>query len=125
MRLRMLSGRPRQLQILVVSLVVLVLGIATGLGRASRPTAPLETEAAAAVSTGSDEFIDVPPSPVTTTPPPTAPAETPTTAPPAPPDDAARVAEAAPPAPAVAPPVEVAAPKPIIPLGKGMWLYQL
>lgn len=126
MRLRMLSGRPRHLHVLVVSLVVLVLGIATGIGRASRPTTPLETEAAASVSTGSDEFVDVPPNPVTTTPPATAAAEPPATTPPAP-ADAARVAEAVPPAPApaVAPPAEVAAPKPIIPLGKGMWLYQL
>ena len=126
MPFRMLSGRPRQLQILIVSLVVLVLGIATGLGRASRPAAPLETEAAAAVSTGSDEFIDVPPSPVTTTSPATAPAEPPATTPPAP-ADAARAAEAI--TPAAAPPAEVAAPpaapKPIVPLGKGMWLYQL
>ncbi|HKY76281.1 MAG TPA: peptidoglycan-binding domain-containing protein [Acidimicrobiia bacterium] len=120
MRLRMLFGRPRQLQIFIVSLLVLVLGIATGVGRASRPTASLETEAAAAVSTGSDNFVDVPPSPVTTTPPATTPAEPPTTTPPAP----AEVAETVPAAPA-APPVEVAAPKPILPLGKGMWLYQL
>jgi putative peptidoglycan binding protein len=123
-RLRMLSGRPRHLQILVLSLLVLILGIATGIGRASRPTESLETEAAAAVSTGSDEFIDVPPSPVTTIPPTTAPAEPTTTAPPAP--AAAPVAEAIAPAPAVAPPAEVAAaPKATIPLGKGMWLYQL
>jgi len=120
MRLRMLSRRPRHLQILVVSLLVLVLGIATGVGRASRPGASLETEAAAAVSTGSDQFVDVPPSPVTTTPSGTAAAEVPATTPPAP-ADAPRVAEAVPPAPVAAPP----APKPIIPLGKGMWLYQL
>ncbi len=120
MRLRMLSGRPRHLQIFVVSLVVLVLGIAMGVGRVSRSTTSLETEAAAAVSSGSDAFIDVPPSPVPTTPPTTAAAEPPATTPPAP-DDAVRVAEAVP----AAPPAEVAAPKPILPLGKGMWLYQL
>ncbi|HEU5447673.1 MAG TPA: peptidoglycan-binding domain-containing protein [Acidimicrobiia bacterium] len=122
MRLRMLSGRPRHLQIFVVSLVVLVLGIAMGVGRVSRSTTSLETEAAAALSSGSDAFVDVPPSPVTTTPPTTAAAEPPATTPPA---DAAAVAEAVPAAPAVAPPAEVAAPKPILPLGKGMWLYQL
>ena len=124
MRLRMLSGRPRHLQIFVVSVLVLVVGIATGVGRASRSTASLETEAAAAVSTGSDAFVDVPPSPVTTTPPTTAAAEVPATTPPAP-ADAPPVAEAVPPAPAAAPPAEVAAPKTILPLGKGMWLYQL
>jgi len=122
MRLRMLSERPRHLQIFVVSLLVLVLGIATGVGRVSRSTTSLETEAAAAVSTGSDAFVDVPPSPVTTTPP-TAAAEPPATTPPAT-DDAARVAEAVTPAPAVTPPV-AAPPKAILPLGKGMWLYQL
>lgn len=122
MRLRMLSGRPRHLQIFVVSLVVLVLGIAMGVGRVSRSTTSLETEAAAALSSGSDAFVDVPPNPVTTTPPTTAAAEPPATTPPA---DAAAVAEAVPAAPAVAPPAEVAAPKPILPLGKGMWLYQL
>ena len=122
MRLRMLSERPRHLQIFVVSLVVLVLGIAMGVGRVSRSTTSLETEAAAALSSGSDAFVDVPPNPVTTTPPTTAAAEPPATTPPA---DAAAVAEAVPAAPAVAPPAEVAAPKPILPLGKGMWLYQL
>ena len=122
MRLRMLSERPRHLQIFVVSLVVLVLGIAMGVGRVSRSTTSLETEAASALSSGSDAFIDVPPNPVTTTPPTTAAPEPPATTPPA---DAARVAEAVPAAPAVAPPAEVAAPKPILPLGKGMWLYQL
>jgi hypothetical protein len=124
MRLRMLSGRPRHLQILVVSVLVLVVGIATGVGRASRSTmTSRETEAAAAVSTGSDAFVDVPPSPVTTTPPTTAAAEVPATTPA--PADAAPVAEAVPPAPAAAPPAEVAVPKTILPLGKGMWLYQL
>src|SRR5687767_15441877 len=81
MPLRMLSRRPRHLHILVVSLLVLVLGIATGVGRVSRPTTPLETEAAAAVSTESDQFTDVPPSPVPPTPP--AAAEVPVTTPPA------------------------------------------
>jgi peptidoglycan hydrolase-like protein with peptidoglycan-binding domain len=123
--LRMLSGRPRHLHVLLVSLAVLVVGTAAGIGRASRPAAPLETETAAALSTGSDQFIDVPPSPVTTNPPTTTPAEPPATTPPAP-ADAARVAEAVTPAPVAAPPAEVAAPpRPIIPLGKGMWLYQL
>ena len=121
MRLHMLS-RPRHLQIFVISLLVLVLGIAMGVGRVSRSTTSLDAEAAAAVSTGSDAFVDVPPSPVTTTPP-TAAAEPPATPPPAT-DEAARVAEAVPLAPAVTPPV-AAPPKPILPLGKGMWLYQL
>src|SRR5688572_3372184 len=83
-RLRMLSGRPRHLHVFLVSLAVLVLGIATGVGRASRPTASLETEAAASVSTGSDVFVDVPPNPVTTAPPANAPAEPTTTSPSAP-----------------------------------------
>jgi putative peptidoglycan binding protein len=125
-RLRMLSGRPRQLEVLLLSLAVLIVGIAAGIGRASR-TSALET--AASVSTGSDEFIDVPPSTVTTNPPATAPAEPPATTPPTSAADAARVAEATPPAPATAPAVEApatpAATKPIVPLGKGMWLYQL
>jgi hypothetical protein len=123
----MLSGRPRQLQILVLSVAVLVVGIAAGIGRASRQSAALET--AASVSTGSDEFVDVPPSTVTTSPPATAPAEPPATTPPAPAADAARAAEATPPALAIAPLAEAPAPpaatKPIVPLGKGMWLYQL
>ncbi|HEV3362958.1 MAG TPA: hypothetical protein VG795_02255 [Acidimicrobiia bacterium] len=125
MRLRMLSGRPRQLQILLLSVAVLVVGIAAGIGRASRRVTPLETETAAALS-GADEFVDLPSS-VVTTPPATAPAE-PATTPPAP-ADPAPAAEATTPAPAVAPPVETptppAATKPILPLGKGMWLYQL
>ena len=96
MRLRMLSGRPRQLQIFLLSLAVMVVGIAAGVGRASRSSsAPLET--AASVSSGSDEFIDVPPSTVTTNPPATAPAEPPATSPIAPAPEAARVAEAPPP----------------------------
>ena len=127
MRLRMLFGRPRQLQVLMLSVAVLVVGIAAGVGRASRPSSPMETAAATAgVSTGSgnDEFVDVPPSTVTTNPPATAPAETPATTAPA--DDAARAAQATPPAtsaPAAAAPAP--APKAIVPLGKGMWLYQL
>ena len=125
MRLRMLSGRPRLLRLLLVSLVVLVIGIATGVGRASRPGAPLPTESAASISTGTDEFVDVPPSTVPTSPPTTAAPEPPATTPTAP-EEAARVAEAVTPTTAPPPaPVEVAAPKPIIPLGKGMWLYQL
>jgi hypothetical protein len=122
----MLSGRPRQLQILVLSLAVMVVGIAAGIGRASRPSSPLET---AAALSGSDAFIDVPPGTVVTNPPATAPADPPATTPPAPAADAARVAESTTPAPAVAPPAEAPAPpaatKPIVPLGKGMWLYQL
>jgi peptidoglycan hydrolase-like protein with peptidoglycan-binding domain len=125
MPVRMLFGRPRQLQILFLSLAVLLVGIAAGVGRASRPSSPLET---AAALSGSDEFVDVPPSTVVTNPPSTAAAEPPATSPPAP-ADAARVAEATAPAPVVAPPAEVPAPpavtKPIVPLGKGMWLYQL
>ncbi|MGH9012298.1 MAG: hypothetical protein ACRDYF_21005, partial [Acidimicrobiia bacterium] len=72
MPLRMLSGRPRHLHVLLLSLAVLVVGIAAGIGRASRPAAPLETETASALSTGSDAFFDVPPSTVTTNPPATA-----------------------------------------------------
>ncbi|HYH48529.1 MAG TPA: peptidoglycan-binding domain-containing protein [Acidimicrobiia bacterium] len=126
MPLRNLSGRPRHVQVLIISLLVLVIGVAAGIGRASDPSTPLETAVAYA-----DEFVDIPPSttpavPETAT---TAPADTTTTAPAVPP--AERAAEAitpqeAPPAPS---PAEVAAPpapaKPILPLGKGMWLYQL
>jgi len=127
MPLRNLSGKPRHVQVLIVSLLVLVIGVAAGIGRSSDPSTPLETAVAFA-----DEFVDIPPStatsavPETTT---TAPAETTTTVPAAAP--AERAAEAirpqeAPPAPS---PAEVASPpapaKPILPLGKGMWLYQL
>ncbi len=53
MLLRMLSGRPRHLQILLLSLAVLVAGIAAGFGRAS-PAVELRLETAAAVVAGSD-----------------------------------------------------------------------
>ena len=124
MPLRMLSGQSRHLQVFVVSLAVLAVGIAAGVGRSSGSSG-LETAAVVAV----DDFIDVPPatSPTAVDPAavpaeaPTAPATTPETArsadaavtPPAPPVEAPAVA--APPAPA----------KPVVPLGKGMWLYQL
>jgi hypothetical protein len=123
---RILSGRPRPLQVGAMSLLVLVVGLAAGVSRSTEPSTPLETAVAFA-----DEFVDVPPStvppaPETTT---TLPAETTTTVTASPAERAAEAIAplAAPPAPA---PVEVAAPpappaKPIIPLGKGMWLYQL
>src|SRR5688500_3032445 len=157
MLLRILSGRPRQLPVLLLSIVVLAAGIAALLKAPSTdPATALATLEAAAA--GPDTFLDVPSS---TVPPTTAPAvETPVpdaapaapaepvadAAPPtttaravdtpvpdaAPAAPAERVADAAPPtttAPAeVAPPAApapVAAPKPILPLGKGMWLYQL
>ena len=122
---RSLSGRPRLLQVLVFSLVVLIVGVAAGIARSSDPSTPLETAVAFA-----DEFVDVPPStsplavevpvptPETTAPPAAVPADraaesvTTTTAP-APPDQIEVAAAPAPPA------------KPIVPLGKGMWLYQL
>jgi hypothetical protein len=124
----MLFGRPRQLQILALSLAMLVIGTAAAVGRASRPAPPLET--AASVSTGSDEFIDVPPAPVAANPPATAAEAPPATAPAAPAGDAPGAVEVTPPATAAAaPPAEAsappAAPKAAIPLGKGMWLYQL
>ena len=132
MPLRILSGRPRQIQVLVLSLVVLVVGIAAGLSRSSTdPSDALAAMEAAAVAAGSDSFVDVPPStsPSTTAPAPAAvavPAERVADAAPA--DSATPVpdsapAEVAPPAPAE--PARVAAPKQILPLGKGMWLYQL
>jgi len=129
MPLRILSGRPRHLQILIASLLVLAIGLATALGR---PASPQKLETAAALS-GGDIFNDVPPPPSpasdpTTTAP--APVTDPSTAPTPAPD---RAADSAPPAPAppapaapaAAPPAPPAAPKPIIPVGKGMWLYQL
>src|SRR5438270_3779645 len=131
MPLRMLAGRPRHFQVLFLSLVVLTVGVATALGR---PASPTKVETAAALSAG-DQFNDVPPSPspLAADPPSTAPAA------PAPAGPAAtatsapdRAAEAAAP-PATAPaaplptappaPAPAAASKPIIPLGKGMWLY--
>jgi putative peptidoglycan binding protein len=124
---RIPSGRPRQIQVLVLSLLVLIVGVAAGVSRSSDPTTPLQTAVAFA-----DAFVDIPPStsPLAAEPPTTVPTEAP--APPAAPP-AELAAEsiaplAAPPAPPA--PVEVAAPpappaKPIIPLGKGMWLYQL
>jgi hypothetical protein len=124
---RSLSGRPRHLQVLVLSLVVLIVGLAAGITRSSDPTTPLETAVAFA-----DEFVDVPPatsSPLAVeSPVPTPETTAPPTAPPA-----EREAESVTTTTAAAPPtqvqVEVAAPaapaKPIVPLGKGMWLYQL
>jgi hypothetical protein len=130
MPLRILSGRPRHLQLLVLSLVVLTVGVAAGFGRASGPSGKLETAAFSG-----PEFYDVPPttSPQAADPPATAPAAS-VAADPAPAGPAPdRAAEAAappattPPAPPAVPPATLAAaaPKPIIPLGKGMWLYQL
>jgi Putative peptidoglycan binding domain len=133
MPLRMLSGRPRHLQVLFLSLVVLTFGVATALGRPASPT-KLETAAALA---GGDQFNDVPPgpSPLAADPPTTAPAPSPadpaTTPAPAPGGAAGSAAPpaTAPPAPPATVPAAPAAPaaaaKPIIPLGKGMWLYQL
>jgi peptidoglycan hydrolase-like protein with peptidoglycan-binding domain len=129
MRLRILSGWPRHLQVLSLSLLVMVVGVAAGVGRSSTdPADAFKALEASAVSGASDQFIDVPPatSPSTTAP---APAADPAAAVP----PAERVADAAPPAtapvevapPAPAEPAQVAAPKPILPLGKGMWLYQL
>ncbi len=124
---RILSGRPRQLQVLLLSLVVMVVGVAAGITRSSDPTTPLETAVAFA-----DEFVDVPPStsPLAVEPPIAAPVEALTAPPAAPPVERAAEAVAPPIAPPAPPaPVEVAAPpapaKPIVPLGKGMWLYQL
>ena len=128
MLLRILSGRPRQLQVLLLSIVVLAAGIAALLKHPSTdPATALATLEAAAA--GPDAFLDVPSS---TVPPTTAPALELPVSDPAAAAPAERVADAAPPtttAPAeVAPPAapaQVAAPKPILPLGKGMWLYQL
>src|SRR5436853_190088 len=133
MPLRILSGRPRHLQILIASLVVLCIGVATALGRPSGSPATLETAAAYA---GGDIFNDVPPStsPLAADPPSTAPAAPvtdPTTAPAPVPDRGGEAAPpvagpaiATPPAAPAAPPAP-AAPKTIVPVGKGMWLYQL
>src|SRR5581483_8905044 len=65
---RMLSGRPRHLQVLVLSLVVLTIGVATAYGRTGGSTANLET--AAAVDGG--QFNDVPPPALAADPPTTA-----------------------------------------------------
>ena len=130
MRLRILSGRPRQLQVLSLSFVVFAVGTAAALNRsATDPASAFETMEAAAVGTSPETFVDVPPSPSPSTA---------ATAPAAPPADPAavpeRVADAAPPAAAAAevappaapePPAPAAVAKPIMPLGKGMWLYQL
>jgi hypothetical protein len=131
MPLRMLSGRPRHLQVLALSLIMLVIGIAAGIGRAAHTSGALE----AAAYAGGDEFFDVPPapSPRAVDPPAAAPVEVPAT-PPAPEAPAAdRAAEVAtPPATAPAPPADPPAPtqaaasaRSLLPLGKGMWLYQL
>jgi hypothetical protein len=100
---RQVSGRPRHVQVLILSLIVLTVGVATAYGRTGSPQ-KLQTAAYA----GGDQFDDVPPPADAATPPATAPA-----------------VPAAPAAPPPAPPAPIAAPKPIIPLGKGMWLYQL
>jgi hypothetical protein len=131
----MLSGRPRHLQVLFLSLTVLTVGVATAVMRPSGVPAKLET---AAALSGGDVFNDVPPatSPLAADPPTTAPAPPVAADPAAPPATPDRAAEAAappattPPAPPVAatppaPPAAAPAPKPIVPLGKGMWLYQL
>lgn len=130
MLLRILSGRPRQLQVLLLSIVVLAAGIAALLKHPSTdPATALATLEAAAA--GPDAFLDVPSS---TVPPTTAPALELPVSDPAAAAPAERVADAAPPtttapaevAPPAAPaPAPAAAPKPILPLGKGMWLYQL
>ena len=135
MPLRILSGRPRHLQVLVLSLAVLTVGVAAGFGHPSRPSGSFET---AASLSGADEFFDVPPttSPLAADPPTTAPAAPAAgVAGPAADALATQAAEAvtppstAPPAPAATPPpatpAPAAAPKAVIPLGKGMWLYQL
>jgi len=128
MPLRILSGRPRHHQLLLASLLVLMVGLATALGRPSG--SPQRLENAAAV--GGDVFNDVPPAttPAATDPPATAPAAPPadptTTAPAPAPDPAAASAPppAAAPAPAPAPPAAPSA-RSRVPVGKGMWLYQL
>ncbi|HEV7862160.1 MAG TPA: peptidoglycan-binding domain-containing protein [Acidimicrobiia bacterium] len=132
MPLRILSGRPRQLQLLVLSLIVLTVGVAAGFARLSGPS----VQAAASISSAS-EFFDVPPATtgaldppgVVATALPTDPAaatveraaaaviDAPITALVAPPDTTTTTAAPAPPPPPAA--------KPVIPLGKGMWLYQL
>ena len=133
MPLRMLSGRPRHLQVLFLSLLVLTIGVATAFGR---PVSPTKLETAAALS-GGDQFDDVPPttSPLAADPPTTAPAAPAAAGVAGPAADAlaTQAAEAvtppstAPPAPAATPPpatpAPAAAPKAVIPLGKGMWLY--
>ncbi|HVW33439.1 MAG TPA: hypothetical protein VHL53_12940, partial [Acidimicrobiia bacterium] len=63
---RALSGRPRQLPVLGLALIVLVAGVAAGYGRASRPS---RVETAAAVT--DEPFADLPlgPSPLAADPP--------------------------------------------------------
>ncbi|HZQ78386.1 MAG TPA: peptidoglycan-binding domain-containing protein [Acidimicrobiia bacterium] len=127
---RLLSGRPRHLQVLTLSLLVLTVGVATAYGRTGGSPAKLQTAAAVGDQSKVVAPLALAPgapttaaAPSTTAPPPVG-SSTTTTAP-------ARVAEAAappPPTPAAPPPAPtapVAVPKPVIPLGKGMWLYQL
>ena len=126
MPLRMLSGQPRHFQVLFLSLIVVTFGVATALGR---PASPTKLETAAALS-GGDQFNDVPPAPSPAADPPTTtPAPTDPTTAPAPTPPATAPAAIVSPAPVTAPPpapvTPPAAGKPIIPLGKGMWLYQL
>src|SRR5690349_16379529 len=111
MPLRILSGRPRHLQVLVASLLVFAVGLATALGRPSGSPQKLENAAAFA---GGDVFNDVPPStsPLAADPPATAPAAPPadpaTTAPAPAPDRAAE--QSTPTTTAAAPPAAPAAP---------------
>src|SRR5882724_6693805 len=108
MPLRILSGRPRHIQLLGLSRVVLTVGVAAGFGRAAGPSGKFET---AAALSGGDAFYDVPPttSPQAADPPATAPvapvAADPAAAAPAP----DRAAEAAAP-PATTPPAPPAVP---------------
>ena len=123
MRLRMLSGRPRHVFVLVLSLMVLTVGLAAGAGRLFEPS--LQT---AAAFSGAGEFYDVPPttSPLAADPPAAPSADAPVAPDAAPAPTAERAAEAAAPAaPPAAEPAAAPTPKPVIPLGKGMWLYQL
>jgi hypothetical protein len=133
MPLRILAGRPRHLQILIASLLVLLAGVATAFGRPTGTPARLETAAAVGADAAATEG---PPPLLASDPPSTAPAAPgtdPSTAPAPGPDRAADAAAptttvtTAPPAPTTttttAPPA-IARPG-VIPVGKGMWLYQL
>src|SRR5581483_6442568 len=65
---RQVSGRPRHVQVLILSLIVLTVGVATAYGRTGSPQ-KLQTAAYA----GADQFDDVPPPALAADPPGTAP----------------------------------------------------
>ena len=80
MPLRILSGRPRHLQILIASLLVFLAGVATAVGRPAGSPARLEAAAALGVDAAAS---DGPPPLLASDPPSTTPATDPSTSRPA------------------------------------------